>query len=236
MTNLPDKAKSWKSGGLGAASDKPLARSPDAIPLVRAPLTEDRKSRFLEAYRATGSVQKAAEMVDGTDNTRRTYLAAMARDPAFGRACEDVFESWKEKVADVLKEEFFEGQLVPVVNKNGVVTDPETKKPIWIRKRDPKIILAYAKKFDFGLREIKTTVHIDAGNPNASNPDDPRIFVQASDLWKLPAHEAATLVSLLRRVHENRQETMTDITPRPSYLEDLEIDDAQYTEENPYDI
>ena len=225
--SLPDKAKGWKAGGDGKT---PLARSPGTIPHARHPLTDERKAQFLEAYRTTGSVQKAAELVDGSPHTRRTYLTAMARDPAFGRACEDIFESWKEKVADVLKQEFFDGVMVPVVNSKGLVLDPATKQPMFVRKRDSKIVLAYAKKFDFGLREIKTTININAGNPHAENPDDPRIYVQASDLWKLPADQAATLTALLKKVHANRQEQMAEINARPDYLDS---DDAPYTDVTP---
>ena len=103
--------------------------------------------------------------------------------------------------------------------------------------------MAVAKKYDWGLREVKTNVNIDVSNPHAENPDDPRIYVQASDLWKLPAHEAATLTALLKQIHANRQEPMAEINARPGYLVE---DDVPYTditaqqipndEENPYDI
>ncbi|WP_373503143.1 hypothetical protein [Aestuariivirga sp.] len=240
-SNLPDKAKGWKAGGDGKT---PLARSPDTIPHARHPLTDERKAQFLEAYRTTGSVQKAAELVDGSPHTRRTYLTAMARDLVFGRACEDIFESWKEKVADVLKEEFFEGVMVPVVNSKGLVLDPATKKPMYVRKRDSKIVLAYAKKFDFGLREIKTTINVDAGNPNAADPNDPQFIVKSSDLHRLPQADMETLKRLLQQVHANRRETMAEIAARPDYLEEyLDAEDVEYhdvtphtDETNPYDI
>lgn len=244
VKNLPDIARSWKAGGEGAKSGKPLMRSPGTIASAREPLTDARKIQFLEAYRTTGSVQKAAELVDGTPHTRRTYMQAMARDPAFGRACEDIFESWKEKVADVLKAEFFEGTMVPVVNSKGLVLDPATKKPMYVRKRDSKIVLAYAKKFDFGLREIKTTINVDAGNPNAADPDDPQVILKASDLYRLSQADMETMRRLIQLVHANRQEAMPDIAARPEYLDAEDVPytdvtaDADITpdESNPYDI
>lgn len=237
VKNLPDIAKNWKAGGEGG---KPPVRLPDApLPYTRRELTEERKSGFLDNLAKFGTVQKAAEMTDGNPDTRRTYMRAMARDPGFGKACEDAFEAHKQRRLDVLDEEFFQGRLEPVTNSRGLVIDPETKKPIWIRKRDPKIILAVAKKYDWGLREVKTNVNIDVGNPNAADPNDPQFIVKSSDLWRLSQADMETLTRLLKLVHENRREAMAEITARPDYLDVEDVpytDDTLNNEDNPYDI
>jgi hypothetical protein len=136
--------------------------------------------------------------------------------------------------------------MVPVVAKNGIVKDKDGSE-VWIRKRDPKIVLALSKKHDFGLREIKTTINVDAGNPNAADPNDPQFIVKSSDLHRLPQADMETLTRLLQQVHANRRETMAEITARPDYLD---AEDVSYTDvtadadvtpttidpENPYDI
>jgi hypothetical protein len=215
----------WRAGGDGKT---PLMRSPDAVPEVRRPMTEERKSKFLEALKKFGSIQKAAEAVDGNINTRRSFMGAIAKDPAFGRAAEDAMAAYSEKIADVLRQEFFEGTMVPVVNKDGIVLDKDGNE-VWIRKRDPKIVLALAKKHDFGLREIKTTVNVDASNPLADNPDDPRVYVASSDLLRLEPDEVQTLTDLLRKVHRNRAESFLDITP--PQRDQLDAEDVSYTVE-----
>ncbi len=90
-------------------------------------------------------------------------------------------------------------------------------------------MLALAKKHDFGLREIKTTINVDAGNPNVADPNDPEFRVKASDLHRLSHQDMETLTGLLRKVHENRREAMAEITARPDYLD---AEDVLYTEEN----
>jgi hypothetical protein len=237
-TKLTNKAKNWISGGKGAASGKPLVRALEAQPYVRRPLTEGRQTTFLGHYSETGDVAKAAQLTDGNSQTRRTYLAAMIRDQAFGKACEDALAIYASRVGEVLREEFFEGVLTPVVGRNGIVKD-KSGKEVWLRKRDPKIVLALAKKHDFGLREIKTTINVDANNPTAENPDDPRVYVASSDLLRLKPGEVTTLTALLRKVHENRAEAMKDITPaRSEYLEDdpLLIESTPVDPHNPFGI
>lgn len=238
MTEDLSRAKNWKEGGEGAKSGNDLMRSPETVPYSRMPITEERKSRFLDNLAKFGTVQKAAEMTDGNPDTRRTYMRAMAKDAAFGELAENALAKHTQRRLDVLDEEFFEGTLVPITNSRGLVLDPATKKPIWIRKRDPKIVLAVAKRHDWGLREIKTTINVDANAPHTDNPDDPRIYVQASDLWLLESHEAQTLTGLLKKIHSRKQTQMAELASRPGYLD---ADDVPYTDitpdlEDPYAI
>jgi hypothetical protein len=87
----------------------------------------------------------------------------------------------------------------------------------------------WQKKHDFGLREIKTTVNVDASNPLADNPDDPRVYVASSDLLRLEPDEVQTLTDLLRKVHRNRAESFLDITP--PQRDQLDAEDVSYTVE-----
>ncbi len=220
-----ERAKDWKSGGDG---ETPLARSPETPPYVRNAVTDERGSTFLSHLELTGDVARAALLTDGNRDTRRTWLRLMAKDPAFAKASEDAMAAYSSRVGDVLRQEFFEGVMTPVVGRNGIVRDKDGNE-VWIRKRDPKIVLALAKKHDFGLREIKTTINVDAGNPNAADPNDPSFVVKSSDLHRLSHQDMETLTGLLRKVHENRRETMAEITARPDYLD---VEDVPYTEEN----
>lgn len=233
----------WVSGGGGRAVAS--ANPKPSMSVLHMPMTDERIAKFLEKYSRTGSFIKAVNLTDHGLDTRKVWQRLMVRDPAFKSACEKIDKEWEDKVADVLKEEFFEGVKVPVVNKNGIVIDPETKKPIWIRKRDPKIVLAYAKKFDFGLREIKTTVHVD-GSPAQADSNDPAFVVKSSDLWRLNQQDMETLTRLLKQVHANRQEAMAEVTMRPDYLDSEDVPYTDITpdnrethpndEDNPYDI
>lgn len=235
MSQNLTRAKNWSEGGKGG--HLPLQRSSEIAPYTRQPLTHERKASFLIHLETHGDVAKAAMLTDGNPNTRRTFMRAMAKDSAFGKAAEDALAAFSTRVGDVMRQEFFEGTMVPVVNKDGIVQDKDGNE-VWIRKRDPKIVLALAKKHDFGLREIKTTVNIDAGNPNAADPNDPQFIVKASDLNRLSQPDMEALTGLLRKVYDGRREAMAEITDRPDYLD---AEDVQYTDitpdpDNPFDI
>ena len=81
------------------------------------------------------------------------------------------------------------------------------------------------------MREIKTTITVDVGNPNAADPNDPQFIVKSSDLHRLPQADMEILKRLLQQVHANRRETMAEITARPDYLD---AEDANYTDITPY--
>lgn len=220
-------ASKWKAGGSGI---KPANPAPSrSVPHRR--VTTRRLNKFLRHLSECGSINKAAELTDGNINTARNYKTRIARDPIFSRQAEDALAAYAEKVAGVLREEFFEGVLTPVVNKDGVVLDPKTGEPIWLRKRDAKLVLAMARKFDHALREVRTTVNVD-GSPVADERD-PEIRIRASELYGLTAEESAKFIELASKIYARRSETMAAIT-RPDYL-DSEPLEITYTEVQPED-
>lgn len=196
-------------------------------------VTTRRLNRFLSHLSECGSINKAALLADGSINTARNYKTRAARDHVFGRQVEDALAAYAEKVADVLREEFFEGVLTPVINKDGVVLDPKTGEPIWLRKRSDKLVLAMARKFDHALREVKTTVNVD-GSPVADGRD-PEIRIRASELYGLTAEESERFIELASKIYARRSETMAAIEKRPDYLEDSEPLEITYAEVQPDD-
>lgn len=191
-------------------------------------MTPERKARFLENLRKCGNVATAAEMTDGNPNTRRSYQVARAKDPRFAKEVDDALESFAAKVSQVLNEEFFEGQLTPVVSMGNVVSDPRTGEPIYIRKRDPRLVVKYASKFDPALKDSSGGVNVTVNNGPAEDPQNPSIRIFASDLHLLDSHQSETLLGLLNIIRAKKNVDGPALpAPDRDEFEDVEFEEVE---------
>lgn len=241
---MPKKSKgpeNWKPHGSGGPpSNGREASKALSTALINLPITEERKAKFLHYLAETGHVSTAAQCTDGRNDTRRSYIALTVRDPDFKRRYEDALQSYGGKVLAVLREELFVGQRVPVLNRQGgIVRDPDTGKPIFINKRDARIVLAAARIHEAGLREHKTVTINNEGQP--VNPHNPEIRILHSDIQLLPFKDRAGFIECLRtidahhkreaapyRTGEDHDSDIIDITPTPTAdaIPHIEEDDA----------
>jgi hypothetical protein len=223
---MSSKAKNWKSGGNGQRNSVVPVNPSRSIP--HQPLSSARKAKFLVELAKTGSFTAAARHTDGSEGTRRSYKVLQAKDATFARDCEESLHQYSEAVHQVIREQFFDGNISPVVSGGHIVKDKNGKE-VWLKTKDSRILLNYLKRWKPEYTDAKNlNINVD-GQP--ADPNDPEIRIRASDLWTLPAHEAEQLLGLLRKVHSNRSESLVDISPQP---EDLEAEAIE--EGNPYGI
>jgi len=212
---LSKRVHEWAKGGSGIKSANP---SPTRSQ-IHQPITDARKAKYVAALALTGSTTKSCMAADGNANTRRSYKVLESKCPRFAAQVEDALQIFSQKVADVLESEFFTGTLIPVTGAGRIITDKNGKE-VWIRKRDPKIVLAFAKKYDPQLREVKTSVNL---NVDATpNDGSPHVVLRPADFWQLDESDSSRLLEICRKVYSNRQQTLVDI-PAPPELEDVNL-------------
>lgn len=203
----------WKAGGQGHRSLTPAPTR--SVPHL--PITPQRRATYLKHLGEFGSHTKAALMTDGNPNTRRAYRALEIRDPSFGKAVEDALAVYSERIAGVIREEFFIGRTEYVVSGGELMLDPETKKPLTKRIRDSRLLLAVARKHDEGLRDLKS-VHVDITG-NVSDPSRPSFQIFSQDIWLLEPHEADSFLAICRKIHAARSEPLPELAARPDYID-----------------
>lgn len=173
-----------------------------------------RREKFISYLKDVGSYAEAAQLTDGY-NSASTYRRLAQNDSKFREECEAANEAFGSKILAVLRDEVINGVETPIVSQGEILA--------WITKRDPRLVLAYARRVDPGFRDVKTTVNID-GTPQPEK-GDARIYLQSSDFWFLEAHEASQLHDLIRKIYLHRQD---DIAPLKNITP--QIEDAEFSE------
>ena len=204
---LPKVAKSdpakWSPGGGGRKAMSPVGAANLNMAVPHFAMTPDRQDRFLKNLAVTGNVTSAAQLTDGGNGSARSYKRLAANDHSFKMRLDDALESFASRVAEVLNEEFFEGATNFVVSAGSIMTHPESGEPLTQRKRDPKIVLAMARRYDAAMRDTKIQVNVD-GSPSHDPINNPRIIIELADLHRLDLTDQATLISLAKKIYENR--------------------------------
>lgn len=205
---------------------------------VHAPMTEARKAKFLDYLSHCGSIAEASQSTDGV-NSARAYRRLMQNDPAFREAADSALETFGSKILGVLRDQILNPQTQYVTGAGQVILHPKTGEPLTKTTIDAKLLLAYARRFDAQLRDVKTQVNID-GSPSHDPIHDPRIVIQSSDMMKLDPAQVQTLLAIARVIYQNRQTELgfelKDITPSNSLIEDAEYsEDAQPIQYDPWE-
>ena len=198
-------------------------------------MTPDRQEQFLKNLAVTGNVTSAAQMTDGSNGSARSYKRLAANDRTFKQRRDDALETFAANVAEVLNEEFFAGATNYVVSGGQIMTHPETGEPLTQRKRDPKIVLAMARRYDAAMRDTKVQVNVD-GSPAHDPINNPRIVIELADLHSLDLTDQAALLAVAKKIYENRLQEWCG--PEMKTIgSDI---DGEFTEQpegdNPYDI
>lgn len=209
-------------------ADQGLTPSP-SMQVPHAAMTESRKQKFLSHLEAVGSFAEAAQLTDGY-NSSKTFRRLIQNDRAFRESCDAAIETFGSKILAVLRTEVLNGTRTPIVSNGEILA--------WINKRDPKLILAYARRIDSAFKESKTVVNVD-GTPQMDSRN-PHIVLTAADFYSLDRHESETLLALARKIMASRNLELgfdvKDISPRiESDIEDVEFSENVIPYEAPED-
>ena len=225
----------WSPGGAGRKAMPVAGATNPNLAVPHFPMTLDRQERFLKNLAVTGNITTASLLTDGSNGSARSYKRLAANDHAFKQRLDDALETFASKVAEVLNEEFFAGSTNYVVSGGAIMTHPVSGEPLTQRKRDAKIVLAMARRYDAAMRDTKIQVNVD-GSLAHDPVNNPRIVIELADLHRLDLTDQALLISLAKKVYQNRVEEWSG--PEMRTISD-EID-GEFTEEtegdNPYDI
>ena len=145
-----------------------------SMQVPHAVMTDERKQKFLQNLQHLGSIAEAAQLTDGY-NSAKTFRRLMQNDRGFREACESAIETFGSKILAVLRDEVLNGVRTPIVSNGEILAH--------VIKRDPKLILAYARRVDSAFKESKQVVHLD-GTPQ-QDPRNPSITITAADMWAL---------------------------------------------------
>ena len=185
------------------------------------PMTAERRQKFISYLEALGSYAEAAQRTDGI-NSAASYRRLAQTDSKFREQCEAATESFGSKILAVLRDEVIHGVKTPIVSNGEILAH--------VIKRDPRLVLAYARRVDPGFRDSKTVFNVD-GTP-APDKEDVRIFLQPSDFWRLEAHDAQALHGLIQKIYQHRQEELAPLKNITPEIEG-EIENAEFTEVEP---
>lgn len=185
-------------------------------------LDSQRRQKFLQNLESLGSFAEAAQLTDGY-NSAKTFRRLQQNDRDFREACDSAIETFGSKILAVLRDEVLNGTKTPIVSNGEILA--------WIKKRDPKLILAYARRIDAAFKESKTVVNVD-GTPQ-QDPRNPSITITAADMWVLNSHESETLLDLARKIMAARNLELgfdvKDISPKT----ESDFEDVEFTEPSP---
>lgn len=228
--------KEWSAGGAGRKA-MPVAGATNpnlAVPHWR--MSRERQERFLKNLALTGNITSAAQLTDGSNGSARSYKRLAANDHTFKMRLDDALETFAAKVAEVLNEEFFAGSTNYVVSGGAIMTHPETGEPLTQRKRDAKIVLAMARRYDSLMKETKIQVNVD-GSVAHDPVNNPRIVIELADLNRLDLTDQATLISLAKKIYQNRVQEWSGPEMK-TISNEIDGEFTEQTEEdsNPYDI
>ena len=240
MTKHKTDPKNWKAGGKGRKAMAVTGVVNQNLSVPHNPLTPQRQQTFLTRLAECGNISQAASLCDGGIGSARSYRRLASVDPAFQRAMADALDGYAARVNEAVNREGLEGQMVPVVSAGEIMTDPITKKPIYIRKVSEKILLQLARSTNAAMRDHKVVTN--QNGEMVSDPNDPKIILSVSDLARLDLTDSEMLIAICKKIYANRVEEfsgpdMKTISGK-SDIEDVEYEDASepIDPENPYDL